>query len=613
MNWRTTAKLAITITFIAALFLSACDKDAESNGWPAIDTPVSGNVAIPDTPAVYTKNEDVYAKLQADGSVMAAYVVNSFAVKTGGTIADYGAYAAVENLTDLSAISNQRGIVSLQAAAGNFYYQGNMSQPQLPWQIKITYQLDGQAIAAADLAGASGKLNISIKTTENAAVDSVFYDNYLLQLTLTLDSESCRNIVAENASIADAGDQKKITFAVMPGTAGDLQLSADVTDFEMEGISIAAVPFAMEIAMPDTADITGGLDDLAGGIADLDGGVQDLSEGMQTLVYNSQNLASGSWDITDGLAQLSGNSSDLISGSAEILSALKQIDNSLQDADFSSLDQLAQLPAALDSLATALGQISGGLQGLETGFSGAYAALDSAIATVSGGISQQDLAALATANAGNSAFMTLLADYTAAQTIKGTYQQVKPAFAAVNNNLPTLIASLGQVQGGLDEMSSQLTASLGSSDLAGDLEELQDGIDELAANYKKFHSGLKDYTDGVDTLNDNYATFNDGLLQYLEGVASAGSGIGELADGSAELSSATQDMPDQVNGAVQEMQDQFDYSDFQLVSFIDARNEQIAGVQFVMTTEQIAVPEEQTPEQPEEQQGFFARLLALFQ
>lgn len=47
-------------------------------------------------PASYTKNENVYASLAADGTASDAYVVNHFSVESSGEIVDYGKYNTVK-------------------------------------------------------------------------------------------------------------------------------------------------------------------------------------------------------------------------------------------------------------------------------------------------------------------------------------------------------------------------------------------------------------------------------------------------------------------------------------------------------------------------------------
>ena len=54
-----------------------------------------------------TKDEAIYGKLTATGSLRDMYVVNTFDVKKPGEIVDHGDYTKVRNLTSLSDISEK--------------------------------------------------------------------------------------------------------------------------------------------------------------------------------------------------------------------------------------------------------------------------------------------------------------------------------------------------------------------------------------------------------------------------------------------------------------------------------------------------------------------------
>src|SRR5699024_154047 len=54
-----------------------------------------------------TKDEVVYGKLEANGSVQNMYVVNSFQITEPGEFVDYGDYEDVRNLTNLSEIDQR--------------------------------------------------------------------------------------------------------------------------------------------------------------------------------------------------------------------------------------------------------------------------------------------------------------------------------------------------------------------------------------------------------------------------------------------------------------------------------------------------------------------------
>lgn len=214
--------------------------------------------------AEYTKNENVYVRLEQDGQVDGAYVVNAFHVTKAGEISDYGDYASVSNLTNLDPIESDKEEQIFEAEKGKFYYQGNMENAELPWNFDIAYTLDGDTVEGEELEGAEGELEIQIQIRKNPAfTDETFFNTSLLQASVTLDSELCDDIVAKqvtipaekgaertktDASIADAGSDEKITFTVNPGTEADLKIKTDVENFEMDDISIAGAPMGTTTA-----------------------------------------------------------------------------------------------------------------------------------------------------------------------------------------------------------------------------------------------------------------------------------------------------------------------------------------------------------------------------
>lgn len=64
------------------------------------------------------------------------------------------------------------------------------------------------------------------------------------------------------------------------------------------------------------------------------------------------------------------------------------------------------------------------------------------------------------ANPDSAALQSLIANYQAAQTVKGTWEQVKAAFSAVQQNLPAFSKSITTVCESLETMASQIEAAL---------------------------------------------------------------------------------------------------------------------------------------------------------
>lgn len=574
-----------------------------------------GNAA--DDAEIKGKDEVIYAILTPNGSVRSMYAVNHFALAGAGSITDYGEYTSVTNLTDTAPIARDGDALTVQTGAENFYYQGNMAATELPWIFDISYALDGVKTAPQELAGTSGKLEIRIASTNNAAVTPAFYENYMLQITITLDTEKCSDIEAPGASVANAGKNKAIVYTVMPGKDAEISLSAIVRDFTMTGIDIAAMPFSMSVELPDMDKMTDDFTELSDAISDLNDGVGELADGAAELKTGAEKITSGSSDIKTGLSELSGNSWQLIQASAQIGGALTQIASSVNGAlGEMELGDLAQLPQGLSQLADGLRDISGGLIALKNGFTPAYEALDQAIQGIPGAaITPEQIAALyAQTDPSQYALLgTLIDSYTAAQTVKGTYAQVKEAFDAVGPTMEALSASINVVSATLDDMSIKIGEALSKMDMMEQLAQLSAGLAELDRNYAAFHNGLKSYMDGVGSLSSGYADFHSGVSSMRDGVGELYGGVAELHDGTAELSDETAKMPDAIQSTIDDMLDQYTSSDFEPVSFTSPKNEHTDLVQFVLKCDGIEKPGEVKGVKAEAgDETFWDRLVSLF-
>lgn len=571
-------------------------------------------------PASYTKNENVYARLTADGMASDAYVVNHFSVKNSGEIIDYGQYNIVKNLTTLKKLSEKNHKVEFQADDGEFYYQGKIQNVELPWKFDIRYELDGESITAEELAGKSGKLKITFKSKKNMKANKCFYDNYLMQVSATLDCEKAKNITADGATIADAGADKQLSFTVLPGKDAKFVIKADVNDFTMSGFSIAAVPYSMDVDTDqfNTDDFTGQISELTDAVDKLNDGTSKLSEGLNKLCDNNGKLLNGSGQLQSGLNKLSSNSATISAASSQIKDALDMISTQLQKADFSDISKLSKVPDGLSKLAEALDGIQSGLNSLGTSYAKAYTALDQTMQSETSTLTEKEMGELQKCVQGNpdagAAYQKLMNSYQQLLTIKGTYQKVKPAFEAVlttlsSQNKKSVIKGIQTVSSNLKKMADSFS-SLSKTDIDGQMNTLKNGLSKLASQYGKFNQGLSSYTDGVDLLSKNYGTFNNGVSSYLNGTAKIKGGATELAGGMGQFANGINDMPEQIQSTIDNMLEDYSGKNYHPVSFI---NKKIKAVQFVISTNNIEKAEKTKTKKSEKKEDFFDRFKALFQ
>ncbi len=571
------------------------------------------------------KDEVVYAKLLADGTVKSAYVVNSFELSEPASFTDYGSYSEVLNLTTTDPLAAKGDAITVKAPKGKFFYQGNLKNVQLPWNIKIGYTLNGEPVSPQELAGKSGAMEITLDITSAEGANQTFNDNYTVQTTVTIDTENCSDIKAPDAAIAAAGRNKVLTFVKLPKDDAHFTIAFQAADFEMDGIQINAVPFSMSFDLPDTSEMTDDIASLKNAITDLNDGTWkladgggDLSDGMDEFYSGLFEMHGGMKKLEDGFAELVKANPDLKDGSSQILAALTTIKTELaafDAADLSSLEQLtsgsSQIKSGLNGLAYGLANIGDNLANAEeltVGNSQVIAYLEQQKGLLNGDDPGQaaQLDGMIAMLEQNSALLSGLDS-----GVNGDGTAENPGIKAGAN---ALAEQYSEFDGGIQSLGESLGGML-----AG-MAELKDGIAQLAEKYGEFNSGLKKYLsgtydiyDGYDELYSAFGDVLDGSEQLNSGMADLYDGMKELADGTEEMHSETSDMDTKMQDKIDEMLGEYTADDFEPVSFVSDKNTGIELVQFVSVTDEIKAPEEKNaPEAQVPEQNFWQRLLALF-
>lgn len=610
-------KSVLSFSLIAVIMIYTVSSTVIAVGSTAADT----SKAQTGPAEIKSKNEVVYATLAATGTVNALYVVNHFEIEESGSITDYGNYKSVLNLTESNPISLNGDSVSFQTDEENFYYQGNMDKTDLPWTFEITYDLDGVSMSPQEIAGKTGKLGIHINAAKNESINSTFFENYMLQITLTLSSDKCKNIDAPEATIADAGKNKILAFTVMPNKGADIHITTDAKDFTMSGIEISAMPFSISMDLPDTDEMLAEFNQLPEAISVLNDGIGKLADGTLELKNGANDLKNGSIEFKNGLSDLDNNAGSITDASAQIKDALVLISSSMNDSSLSEMDLsgLTQLPLGLSQLAEGLRGISGGLLELKTGFTTASAALDTAIQGIPSTVitrEEIDVKFPGVSDDQRNLLDQLYASYTAGQTVKGTYDQVQQAFAAVAPTIDTLTANIDTISESLDAISSQLGSSLSGMDIMDQLDGLSAGLSDLASNYEAFDKGLNDYMDGVGKISDGYNQLNSGLSEFSNGVGELNDGVEDLYDGTDQLNDEVSKMPDRMQEEIDKLMSEYDRSDFLPVSYVSDKNENTELVQFVLKSEEIELPKDtnttEVTEETKDEETVWDRFVALF-
>jgi len=410
------------------------------------------------------KDEVIYGLLDGSGALKSISVVNSFVLETDASIADYGLYASVQNLSSVEKITTSGNFISFIARSGRISYQGELAERQLPWTVQVSYFLNGNPIDPQDLYGKSGSLRIAIDTSKNMAEKGMFFDDFSLQVSVPMKMDLCKNIVTNGATVADNGSTKQFSYVVLPGENGAISLTADVADFEMDPITLAGIRMNFDLPL-DIDTISQSIDQLVSAAGNLDNGALKLVEGATA-------LKAGMQKYQEGFSLLNGQIGQLQAGAATLESGITDLSSGLQTLS----DQGASLRAGALSIQ--------------------QATFDAANAQLSG----MGIPTLTPEN-----YATILASLPADPTLESLRQQL--------DDITAFVAGVDSYTLGTTQLA---TGAAGLSSGAG---SLSDGIDTLAVGLNQLYSGAESLNSGMKTFLEGVATYRIGTKAFRAGAS----------------------------------------------------------------------------------------------
>lgn len=620
------------------------------------------------------KEEVIYITLDADGKLKNSYVVNSF---SGGNITDYGDYASVKMLNTSDPIEQNGDTITFSTSAQKAYYQGELTDVEIPWNISLHYYLDGKEYSADEIAGKSGELEIRFRITENSACSGTFFDDYALQASFTLDTEQCSNISAPDATIANVGSNKQLTYTVLPGEGMDTAITADVTDFEMSAVSINGIHLNLNVEVDDAelkdkvnelidaveqlddgaAELSDGSTELKDGTSDAKDGASSLHSGIVSLDNGVATLQSGLSTVQGGLNTLNAQSGSLTTGSSEFKEGLTTIQTAVNSISVTNED-LTRLTEASGQVKQAISDLSDGAAALQTNLGyDQYKALmaqkgldiDALLAGNAGAVETiQSYEAMLEQLSSIPGMEDLVSQYKS--QLLGTSEQIKALLNAnsaaiggmesylngISAEIPALTEGLSALETQYETFDTSISQLVDTMrNMTGNLSVLTDGINQLVASYEELDSGIGTYTDGVAQVVAGYSQVMDGVSSLAEGSRELVSGSGELydgtvelydgivslcdgaqemADGTGEFRTETADMNDQIDEEIDSLLETIGGNMDNPISFVSEKNTNVDSVQFVIQTEAIEVEEaEEVEDTAEEETSFWQKFLELFQ
>lgn len=508
------------------------------------------------------KEEVVYANTDESGNVTGIYVVNIF---SGGDIVDYGEYEEVKVLNTTDEIKQQGDQITLFSDAEKVYYEGILRSRELPWKIQIHYTLDNEPITPEELAGKSGNLSIDLSFCQNTDCDSSFFDRFALQTTMTLDTNLCRNIIADGATIANVGENKQLSYIILPGKEKDFHINADVTDFEMDSININGIRMDLSVDIDNSelsdqvsqienaaVSLDNGAAALNNGTSELYAGTKELNENTYAIAVGSNTLSAGIDEFCNGLKKaeegltlLNSKSEELTEGSREVKDALTTIDEQLNQLSVSAED-VKELLKASSEINKGLSSLSTNLNALTNGINGS--GIDTAITG-----NKNDIAVL---NRDIEKLSTLLGELHSYEDvirkaglgnaydgycaeINGILEDLSSVKATLNGNVNTFQAT----QQNISALHKQATTiSSGATTLSQEYQTFNAKITELAMTLTSMIQQMNTLSRAISVLCAEYDNLNSGIGDYTAGIAQIVAGFEESSESIALLTAGSKDL-----------------------------------------------------------------------
>ena len=523
------------------------------------------------------KDESVYVNADASGKVKKTTVTEWLKNTEKGSVDDETVLEDVENVKGNEKYKEgSDDSIVWESKGKDIYYQGTTDE-ELPVNMSITYKLDGKEISPKDLAGKSGKLEMTInyenKSKQNVDVDgqqTEMYTPFALATAMMLPTDEYTNVTIDNGKIVSDGDKNIVVGVAFPGLSEDLGLDSSNLDVDIpSSVTITADVTDVSVGATYTMASANLLDSI--GLDDVDS-FDDLDDSINKLEDATNQLVDGSKELAEGTNTLNGKSGELISGVDKLADGVTAYTDGVAgvaDGANAINSNMALVKNGVSAAVEGTGKLATGVSGVQSGLntvaSGINTAIDNLnksgenikglanqtaltdkekqqiVSNVSAGLDQaglskeqKDAVDTAIASAVNAASdetnkKVAYAANEYSEGMSGAASQLSAASSALTtvdpaNPTATVAGGVAAVSAGIDELQTKL--GTGTADQPG----LTTGVEALA-------SGVSQLADGANELNQKSSTLKSGMSTLKNGGEQLVSGVGVLASGADTLAS----------------------------------------------------------------------------
>lgn len=537
-----------------------------------------------------TKDETVYLILNPDGSVKQQTVSDWLHCDSG--------LAGVEDTTCLTDVVNLKSDVMPSVSDGKItwdtqdtdvYYQGTADKTP-PVTASVRWTLDGEEMTAAELAGKSGhvKLTISLQNNEKqtrtiGGEQRDVYTPFVALVAADLPREHFSGVAVPHGTVQTDSQNQLACAAAMPGMRAtfdglltgrlkglqdyfldEVVIEADAEDFVMPTLLIAASTSLDELEEQfDVPDVDGEIGELRSGTQQLDDGAAQLAEaagllngkmgefasqynafdaGVDAALAGSAQVKQGADALLAGAQSLAGGASQMKDGTAALsagASALRtQLDEQLLPGLAAASAQQAALEEEMAAASAALGSVPE-TSDLAAASDAVNTALTAAASGAGGAAQQSALTAAASASDATRANCRAAVQAALDADPAFTEEQKAAVLAAVDSAAgydasADAAAANAAAQTAVGAQAQAVQTAL--APLAGlDTTSLKTAFGAVSADASSLLSQMSAMTGKLYNEADNSQTLYGGAVQLADGASALLAGASGIADGASQL------------------------------------------------------------------------------
>ena len=281
-------------------------------------------VSLPINAKALTKDETVYGKFDNTGKIKNVYVNEHLINNTKESeLKDYTELKEIFNLNGDETFNIDGSSIVWNSNGNDIFYQGKYEN-DLPVTLKITYKLDGKETNVSDMLGKSGKVDITIKYTNNDKHSMLIngkyetiYTPFVVMFGTSINETNTSNITINNGKVVSNGSKNFIVGISTPGLYESLKtsnfkdldtikISYDTTCFELGSIYSVITP---KVINESDLKIFDKIDNLANKVNTLQKNT-DLIESNTFKLYNGSSLIRK--NLLNSITNLKNNSGNVL-------------------------------------------------------------------------------------------------------------------------------------------------------------------------------------------------------------------------------------------------------------------------------------------------------------